>query len=174
MLPLIKITSIWQHRSTSFSLATVYRDDAGLLAKKTGSCCEGICFLSNATNQSVLASSWCNFLSLTSTLEWRTSCWSRGCNTSADRGAWVELGWKLGLIKSPALCTSAHDVSRTVPQCSATERYVWEAISSGNIRFRRGQRREDETGIMSEVFLIQAMLYWLRASLSFKTVTVTC
>ena len=29
--------------------------------------------------------------------------------------AWVELGWKLGLIKSPALCTSAHDVSRTVP-----------------------------------------------------------
>ena len=120
----LKIISLWQHRSTSFSLATVYRDDAGLLAKKTGSCCEGICFLSNATNQSVRASSWCNFLTLTSTLEWRTSCWCRGCNTSADRGAWVELGWKLGLIKSPALCTSAHDVSRTVLQYSAAERYV--------------------------------------------------
>ena len=143
MLPHLKILSIWQHRWTSFSLATVYRDDAVLLAKKTGSCSEGICFLSSATSQSLHHHDGTFWVW---PQPWRTSCWCRGCNTSADRGAWVELGWKLGLIKSPALCTSAHDVSRTVPQYSTVERYVWGAISSGNIHLSYNVRSLSDPG----------------------------
>ena len=89
---------------------------------------------------------------------------ARGVTQVRTGGAWVELGWKLGLIKSPALCTSAHDVSRTVPQYSTVERYVWGAISSGNIHFIRGQRRKEEFGILSEASLVQATLYWLSIS----------
>ena len=55
--------------------------------------------------------------------------------------AWVELGWKLVLIKSPALCSSAHDVSRTVPQCRraaewafAPERFTFEAAAKEHKR----------------------------------------
>ena len=47
---------------------------------------------------------------------------------------WVELGWKLVLIKSAALCSSAHDVSRTVPQyrtaALAQEIFTFEAAAA--------------------------------------------
>ena len=65
---------------------------------------------------------------------------------------WVELGWKLVLIKSAALCSSAHDVSRTVPQCrtaaSAQEIFTFEAAAA----------KEDKRKVIECLFCIQGVL----------------